>query len=1342
MMSYRSKRYAGSQGPKQKQNKEPFQDFNYNGASTDDTEHEMPKDELPRINGARANDKRNIENRRVDEPYKSKIPVGPRRIPNANRESKNEEEVRSTSPVRDRVGGRKQNSYEVSPRKNAAKSRNISKKVFFYRNGDKHFKGSTLIVTKQKYGSFESLEEDLSARIPLPYGVRYVFDMEGHLVTDINQLEDGGVYVCSSGDRLIQNINYGEEKLRQEQTIDTKPTMPSDHSSSSESPMSKSNETTKPRVITIYNSKEKTSKCKILLNSKTTKSYEDILKDISEMMKLKSHTRIKDLFTKDGTKVGGMSELFHGPQTYFAVVAPETVPKRNLSNPSLQSSEGLSPSQSRKIQRSRKKQRRDQQGNQQSITVRVKGKKLTYYSPTNNDRLTVDEDDDEAFSPPDAKPQLDWVYGYQGTQHNLHVLPSGEILYFISRIVVIYNKKSNIQRHYTGHADDIKCMAVHPNQWYIATGQASGLSLDQNEMSHIRLWDAETLITLVVLPLDDYSLSVETLAFSVEDNGKQLVCIDSNDDSFRLNLWEWEDRSLLTQSKELSAPVLDIAFDPDDSKTIVSCGKEHIYFWRWHNGKLERKNGYFEYPVPQYLTCMDFAPNGDICTGDSSGTVTVWGKVSKKIKFVVRNAHEKSILCLRVLPNGTLLTAGGVDGRVCAWDSNKYFTTPLHEAQLTDDMTGINALEPLLVEDSDDVTLLVGTTANKILEGSFTSDFIPLVKGHSDEVPALAVHPSKDLFISASMDKFAYLWSAKDHKTAWSTDVGFSIKCAAFYNTGSVVALGSTKGRWIVLDGQTGMHVCSFQDGTEPLTDIEYSPEGEHVAIASKDGNIYVHSVYDDGMTYRRVGCCSNHTAPVMFLDWSVDGCFIQSISTEYEHITWEIGAFQREESQNVIRDTEWNTRNVVLGYDVAGVWQSTPTEENLVTSSDLSWSHDLLAVGDELGYIRLFRYPCCIEGAQYHQVRAHSMSVARVLFLASDKFLLSTAGQDRAVLQWIMEGKMAPLAEEREDEPTDEQTPEQSEPDDYTSTEERQKISSENSDHDRHYSDYSDDSEYMSQEEELPTRALHVGDSRRRTDKDKTPRVHSEGNVRQDTRKTRNPTSYSEGDERTPRRKREVDTDEGRRRDRAPRPRKSFEDMFRKEKDKKEKPLGRGEGRDSPPRRRSDSQDEYTDDEVMIIPPRRLVRKQDLAAQKGGYASQIGRRNEPDREQPKQRVGRRDERDPDDEGTGRRRRGRGRDDIDRGRDDVNIGRVDRGRDGANRGRVDAGRGRGDADSGRGDADRGRGDVVRGRGDADRGRGDADRGRGDVVRGRENGNTHRGNRDGYATRRGGGYARK
>ena len=48
----------------------------------------------------------------------------------------------------------------------------------------------------------------------------------------------------------------------------------------------------------------------------------------------------------------------------------------------------------------------------------------------------------------------------------------------------------------------------------------------------------------------------------------------------------------------MSSAVVAVAFDPDDSKTLVTCGKEHIHFWRLHNTRLERKSGFSEV---QYL---------------------------------------------------------------------------------------------------------------------------------------------------------------------------------------------------------------------------------------------------------------------------------------------------------------------------------------------------------------------------------------------------------------------------------------------------------------------------------------------------------------------------------------------------------------------------------------------------------------------------------------------------------------------------------------------------------------------------------------------------------------------
>ena len=49
-------------------------------------------------------------------------------------------------------------------------------------------------------------------------------------------------------------------------------------------------------------------------------------------------------------------------------------------------------------------------------------------------------------------------YGYRGrdARSNLYLLPTGEMIYFIASVVVLYNAEEQAQRHYLGHTDDVK----------------------------------------------------------------------------------------------------------------------------------------------------------------------------------------------------------------------------------------------------------------------------------------------------------------------------------------------------------------------------------------------------------------------------------------------------------------------------------------------------------------------------------------------------------------------------------------------------------------------------------------------------------------------------------------------------------------------------------------------------------------------------------------------------------------------------------------------------------------------------------------------------------------------
>ena len=105
--------------------------------------------------------------------------------------------------------------------------------------------------------------------------------------------------------------------------------------------------------------------------------------------------------------------------------------------------------------------------------------------------------------------QLEWVYGYRGQidghgNPNLYYLPTGEIVYYVAAVAVLYNLESHTQRHYVGHTNDIHCIAVHPGGPYVATGQAEGHSKITStiQQSHVQVYiddDAEIFLDLMIL---------------------------------------------------------------------------------------------------------------------------------------------------------------------------------------------------------------------------------------------------------------------------------------------------------------------------------------------------------------------------------------------------------------------------------------------------------------------------------------------------------------------------------------------------------------------------------------------------------------------------------------------------------------------------------------------------------------------------------------------------------------------------------------------------------------------------------------------------------------------------
>nr|XP_020446483.1 echinoderm microtubule-associated protein-like 1 isoform X4 [Monopterus albus] len=625
------------------------------------------------------------------------------------------------------------------------------------------------------------------------------------------------------------------------------------------------------------------------------------------------------------------------------------------------------------------------------VKMFLKGRPITMYMPKDQ----MDSYCLEARAElPSNKLKLDWVYGYRGRdcRSNLYLLPTGETVYFIASVVVLFNVDEQLQRHYTGHTDDIKCLAVHPDKITIATGQVAGTSSDGKQLApHIRVWDSVSLNTLHVLGAGFFDRALVCLAFSKSNGGNTLCAVDDSNDHV-LSIWDWQREDRLAEVKCSNESVFAADFHPTDSNIVVTCGKSHLYFWNLEKGVLLKKQGLFEkQEKPKFVLCVTFAENGDAITGDSSGNILVWGKGTNRISHVIQGAHEGSIFALCMLRNG-MLVSGGKDRRLISWNSSFQQIQTVEVPELFGPIRTI--------AEGRGETVLIGTTKNFVLQGSLDREFIPITQGHTDELWGLAVHPLKPQFLTCGYDRQVSLWDSSTHQVMWTKSLEDAAQSAGFHPTGAVVAIGTQIGRWLVLDTDSKDLVTVHTDGNEQLSVVRYGPDGNFLAIGSHDNYIYIYAVAENGRKYSRVGKCSGHSSFITHLDWSVDSQYLVSNSGDYEILYWIPSVCKQVVSVEATRDIEWATYTCTLGFHVFGLWPdgSDGTDINAVSRSN---NKSLLVTGDDFGKVHLFSYPCSQFRAPSHVYGGHSSHVTNVTFLYDDSYLVSTGGKDVSVMQW-----------------------------------------------------------------------------------------------------------------------------------------------------------------------------------------------------------------------------------------------------------------------------------------------------------------------------------------------------
>ncbi|XP_073498617.1 serine/threonine-protein kinase DCLK2 isoform X1 [Phyllobates terribilis] len=208
----------------------------------------------------------------------------------------------------------------------ALSSERRAKKVRFYRNGDRYFKGLPYAVSAERFRSFDALlmelTRSLSDNVSLPQGVRCIYTLDGIKITSLDELQEGESYVCASNESY-RKVDYNRNtspnwsvnvRTGSGRSLSSLTTLKNE--------MRESKDFIKPKLVTVIRSGVKPRKAvRILLNKKTAHSFEQVLTDITDAIKLDSGV-VKRLCTLDGKQVTCLQDFF-GDDDVFIACGPE-----------------------------------------------------------------------------------------------------------------------------------------------------------------------------------------------------------------------------------------------------------------------------------------------------------------------------------------------------------------------------------------------------------------------------------------------------------------------------------------------------------------------------------------------------------------------------------------------------------------------------------------------------------------------------------------------------------------------------------------------------------------------------------------------------------------------------------------------------------------------------------------------------------------------------------------------------------------------------------------------------------------------------------------------------------
>lgn len=182
----------------------------------------------------------------------------------------------------------------------------VAKRICFYKSGDPQFNGVKMVVNNRSFKSFDALLDNLSKRVPLPFGVRTITTPRGrHGITNLEDLEDGKSYICSQQKKIKPiNLEKASKKplpwqISRPVSARRKAVQLAREGEEGVFQRGGNIRINTPKKLLVFKNGDVRVRRTIVLGKKNTQNFEAFLDNISELMQYP----VVKLYSTDGRKV-------------------------------------------------------------------------------------------------------------------------------------------------------------------------------------------------------------------------------------------------------------------------------------------------------------------------------------------------------------------------------------------------------------------------------------------------------------------------------------------------------------------------------------------------------------------------------------------------------------------------------------------------------------------------------------------------------------------------------------------------------------------------------------------------------------------------------------------------------------------------------------------------------------------------------------------------------------------------------------------------------------------------------------------------------------------------------